>query len=201
MREQVKTKQQPSKKLMRRLENIAFEIRAKAGTDRWSPFDPFANTGPLNITIMQSADVEGAESELQDFISSASGGIWSAGMLDQKLPDGTHLVLVNSNITKERARVSILEEVVHAYLNHKPSIKTKARANGTGRDYEAFSEQEAYWTAAAILLPMSEVAKAVWSGKPAEELGRNFYASKELADMRIKTLGLWNEYKERNKVG
>lgn len=60
------------------------------------------------------------------------------------------------------------------------------------RIYDDAVEQEAYWTAAAALLPSKAVAMAVYRGETADDLAVRYSVSSELAEMRIKTLGLWS---------
>ena len=115
--------------------------------------------------------------------------VWSGS--GRPLPNGKLFVMLNANQTRERMNVTLLEEVAHRYYDHDPVV-----LGSDGRhNYNAAQEQEAYWTAAAALLPMVVVAKAVRRGETAAELGKRYGASQELAEMRIRTLGLWNHYK------
>ena len=51
--------------------------------------------------------------------------------------------------------------------------------------------------AAAVLLPSKVVGQAIWSGKSATTLADDYGTSVELAEMRIKTLNLWPDYKKQ----
>lgn len=72
--------------------------------------------------------------------------------------------------------------------------------NGNGhaeeeREYDEETEKEAYWTAAAALLPKKVVAMAVYNEVPASQLAARYGTSRELVEMRIKLLKLWSHYK------
>jgi Zn-dependent peptidase ImmA (M78 family) len=109
------------------------------------------------------------------------------------LPEGRFLVLLHPNQTPERAAVTVMEEVAHAYFEHRPSRLVTERNGFARREYDKQIEQEAYWTAAAAMLPRLVVAHAVWRGQSAEDLATQYHVSVELAEFRIKVMRLWPE--------
>ena len=102
-------------------------------------------------------------------------------------------MLVNDRHTSERQRVTILEELWHILLGHKLT-KIARVAEAYGRTYEKVEEHDAYYLAAATLLPKCEIAMAVKEKKSSMEIAQRFGTSPELVDYRIKRLGLWREY-------
>ena len=90
--------------------------------------------------------------------------------------------------------VTALEEVMHVFYGHKPSQMHTESSSIARTEYDEKAEQEAYWTAAAVLLPAKAVARAVWQQVPAAKLAMQYGISVELAEMRIKVLGLWKLY-------
>lgn len=168
-----------------------------AGVNLRDKLDPWKHAEQLSIKIVYADEIEGLTSEQKRFINQSSAKDWSGGAMSKSLPDGRTLVILHPNQTDERANVTILEEVAHKHFDHEPSILTGDRAKA----YDDAAEQEAYWTAAAMLLPMKEVARAVYVGQSAEELGASFGVSQELAEMRIKIMGLWEHYKARQTPG
>lgn len=186
-------KSAPTREFMRRVEGAARAIREKAGVGLRGRFDPFAHAERLGVHIAHPADVGALPEELRRLIAGIDAGVWSG--MARALPDGRLLILLNPNQSRERANVTVLEEVAHAYYSHKPTRIAPGVSGLPEREYDPAMEQEAYWTAGAALLPMKEVALAVYRGRTAGELGAAFGASVELAEMRIKTLRLWAPYK------
>ena len=64
-----------------------------------------------------------------------------------------------------------------------------------GRTFDAHEEHDAFYLAAATLLPESLVRKAVKDTMDIVQLARDYGTSPELVEYRIKRLGLWCEYK------
>lgn len=105
---------------------------------------------------------------------------------------GVPVIIVNKNQSQERENVTILEEVCHLYYKH--PLETLGQG---GRNHRSEIEQEAYQTAAAVLLPAVVVAKAVYKQTPVEEITRKYGASKELFNMRVKVMGLWDLFTQK----
>jgi Zn-dependent peptidase ImmA (M78 family) len=63
-----------------------------------------------------------------------------------------------------------------------------------GRTYDKAEEHDAYYLAAATLLPRSAVIDAVRKNQSSEQIAKAFGTSSELVDYRIKRLGLWREH-------
>ncbi len=102
--------------------------------------------------------------------------------------------LLHPSQTPERANVTIMEEVAHVHLGHQPSRLVATSSGMEKREYNETDEKEAYWTAAATLLPRHAVAQAVWRGQSVEDLAAAYGVSRECVEFRIKTLRLWTEH-------
>lgn len=182
-----------TREYLQNIEIHAEAIRRKAGVNGDERFDPWERSAQLGLKIIHADDIAGLPEKHKAHIRSMSPREWSGGGEPRKLHDGRMLIILHPKQTIERKNVTILEEVAHDHYGHKPSV-----LNGSGRQgFNEALEQEAYQTAAAALLPMKVVAKAVWRGLSAKELGQLYGASEELAEMRIKTLKLWSLYKEK----
>jgi hypothetical protein len=72
---------------------------------------------------------------------------WSGGAASQPLPDGRKLIILNPTHGKNRHRATLMEEVSHVFLGHKPSrlaIKRRdKKGNIVARDYNHDIEEEA----------------------------------------------------------
>lgn len=189
-------KQPPSKEFLARIEGYAHAIRKRAGVaELLDRFDPFDVAERLGVLLMDLDAVGGLPEEAHERIRALDAKEWSGGA--RPLPDDRLLVILNPNQTRERARITLIEEIAHHYLGHKPSQIAEGPAGLPERSYDPKAEQEAYWTAGAVLLPRLVVARAVYRCQSAEELGAAYGASTELAEMRIKILGLWRPYNSK----
>lgn len=83
---------------------------------------------------------------------------WSAGSL--AFPDGRVAVIMNPKHTKTRSRATLMEEIAHIHLAHRPSLLTVGANNITARSYDEQQEREAYWVGAAALVPICQLKKA-----------------------------------------
>jgi len=119
---------------------------------------------------------------------------WSAMSVPLNLGEDKWAVVRNDCHSLERQRVTYLEECWHILLGHKLTKVAKI-GNAYGRTYESSEEHDAFYLAAATLLPEQAVREAVEDGKSAEEIGQNFGTSPDLVEYRIKRMGLWRVYK------
>ncbi len=124
---------------------------------------------------------------------------WSGGAASHTLPDGKRLIILNPTHGRNRHNATLMEEVSHVFLGHKPSrlaIKRRDKqGNILARDYNAEIEEEAYGTGAAALIPFTSLKRFVEQGKTSAEIARHFRVSKALVEYRIKVSRLWESYK------
>lgn len=175
----VSKKLPPTRQVLRHFEENAIRIREQAGIGPEEPIDP-----------IESASAFGALTKVAE--NEYDARAWSGSA--RPLPNGQLFVMLNANQTRQRMNVTFLEEIAHHHYGHHAS---SLDANGRPT-YDEANEQEAYWTAAAVLLPSVAVARAVRRGEAIEEIGRRYGASEELVKMRIGTLGLWNRHVEND---
>ncbi len=180
---------------LRFVEEHGMALRRQAGLGPRDRLDPFSATEAFGIVVVNPRDLEGLAKEDHDHLQGVNARTWSGGA--QELPDGRLLILLNPNQTPERAVVTVMEEVAHAHFEHRPSTLLPEPTGLLGRHYNVEAEREAYWTAAAALLPSKVVAHAVWDLIPAEVFAAEYGVSVELVEFRIKTLRLWPWYCER----
>lgn len=182
----------PTREFMRFIEQHAATIRQSAKVAPLDKLDPYALAKERGIQVLTFEELTMVTSEDRLRLANLDPKAWSGGGLI--FPDGQLVVLLHPQQTPERAGVTLMEEICHAYFGHKPSRLVKQPNGITKREWNEQAELEAYWTAGATLLPSEAVAKGVWRGLSAEELAAEYGASVELTVMRIKTLNLWDEY-------
>lgn len=118
---------------------------------------------------------------------------WSAMSVPLNGDQDEWAVLLNDCHTIERQRVTLLEEMWHILLGHK-LVKIAKVAGAYGRTYDTSEEHDAYYLASATLLPRGAISKAVAKGETSDDIAERFGTSRELAEYRIKRLGLWRDH-------
>ena len=124
---------------------------------------------------------------------------WSGGACSQALSDGRKLIVLNPTHGENRHNATLMEEICHVFLGHKPSRLAIENINKQGkpiaRDYREADEEAAYSVGAAALVPYAALRLFVEKGKTSREIARHFNVSRELVEYRMKVSRLWDEYK------
>lgn len=167
--------------------------------------DPLRLAKYAKLLVVPLDDVEGLSEATIRHLLGEGKDKWSGGAASHKLPDGRKLIILNPTHGRNRHNATLMEEISHVFLGHKPSrLSIKAR-NKEGkviaRDYNAAIEEEAYATGAAALVPYSSLKRFVFEGKTAAEIARHFNVSRALVEYRIKISRLWEAYKEHIFTG
>lgn len=181
------------------------EIRAKglrefAGLRRDDdPLDPFDLARRAKLLVAPYDVIEPLLSEATKAHLIGDGkGAWSGGAASQTLPDGQKLIILNPTHARTRQHATLMEEICHLFLGHKPSrlaIKNKNKNGETiARDYNEAIEEEAYSTGTAALVPYTALRRMVGQGKTVNEIARHFNVSRALVEFRIKVSRLWELY-------
>lgn len=162
--------------------------------------DPFELAKYANLLVVTFEEIKGLSEEARRHLIGTGKDKWSGGAASRKLPDGRKLIILNPTHGKNRHNATLMEEISHVFLGHKPSrlaIESKNKEGKTiARDYNADIEEEAYSTGAAALVPYSSLKKLVRDGKTAAQIARHFNVSRALVEYRIKISRLWDSYKE-----
>ena len=169
-------------------------LRKQAGLGLTERLTPETLASIYDVVLLYPEQVQSMTVDDLRLIIGLDAKIWSG--MGLSLPEGGALVILNPQQTPERANVTIMEEIAHLYFKHQPSELITLPIGTWKRGYNANVEREAYWTAAAALLPASVVGRAVWKGRTADSLAQKFGVSRELVEFRMKTLCLWCDYQE-----
>lgn len=146
------------------------------------------------VDVLTPNQIPGLDEACIDFLVGNGASEWSAMSVPIESEKIQWVVVRNDTHTVERQRVTYLEECWHILLGHRLT-KVARIANAYGRTYESSEEHDAFYLAAASLLPEEEMKGRVSEGRSANEIGRHFGTSSELVEYRIKRLGLWRTYK------
>lgn len=162
--------------------------------------NPFELAHYAKLLVVSYEQIEPFLSDETKFYLIGDGkNSWSGGACSQALPDGRKLIVLNPTHGANRQNATLMEEISHVFLGHKPSKLAVTTYNKEGkpiaREYQAEVEEEAYSVGAAALVPYSSLRRMVNQGKTSKEIARHFNVSRELIEYRIKVSRLWDDYK------
>jgi uncharacterized protein DUF955 len=162
--------------------------------------DPFKLARYANLLVVPYDAIEGLSDETREHLLGVGKDMWSGGAASRTLPDGRKLIILNPTHGRNRHNATLMEEVCHVFLGHKPSRLAIENTNRQGktiaRDYNHEIEEEAYSTGAAALVPYASLKRFVEQGRTSREIARHFGVSRALIEYRIKVSRLWDTYKE-----
>lgn len=201
------TENLPPTRKGRNYEIKALGLRDFAGLKRDDePLNPFDLAKYANLFVASFEMIEPFLSEeTKEHLLNGAKDKWSGGAAAQVLPDGRKLIILNPTHGANRQNATLMEEISHVFLGHKPSRLAVKNLNKKGeiiaRDYHAEIEEEAYSVGAAALVPYSALRRMVFEGKSSREIARHFNVSRELVEYRLKVSRLWDEYKKSLSFG
>jgi Zn-dependent peptidase ImmA (M78 family) len=174
------------------LEQAAKKFREDLGVENDQPLDSLLlDVEGVEIVRLRQSECLDPATVLK--LSTEACDEWSAMSVPLDRSHEHWAVLLNDCHSIERQRVTLLEEVWHILLGHKLTKIAKV-AEAYGRTYDSAEEHDAYYLAAATLLPRDAVIARVSERRSSAEIARLFGTSSELVDYRIKRLGLWREH-------
>lgn len=164
------------------------------------PLDPFRLAFYAKLLVVPFEAIDQLSDETRGHLLGIGKDDWSGGAASVKLPDGRKLIILNPTHGRNRQNATLMEEVAHVFLGHKPSRLDVKVPNKEGkivaREYDREIEDEAYGTGAAALVPYSALRRFVLSGKTVNEIARHYRVSRALVEYRIKISRLWPAYQE-----
>ena len=201
----------PPTEKRKQFELRALGLRDFAGVTGDQPLDPFALAKFAKLFVVDFDAVKDLSAESRAHLLGAAADDWSGGACSQPLPNGWRIVILNPGHGSQRNRATLMEEVAHVFLGHKPNrlamitgadrpgqspaTTNQSRGLMLARDYNQADEEAAYAIGAAALLPFGALRRLVMEGRSSREIARHFRVSRQLAEYRIKVTHLWAEYK------
>lgn len=186
----------------RRYEIRALGLREFAGVSNdLTRLDPHLLAKYAGLIVFEFHQIEGLSEETRELLLGDAKDSWSGGAASRTLPSGEKLIILNPTHQKNRHAATLMEEICHVFLGHRPSrlaIESRDRdGNVKARDYDAAIEEEAYATGAAALVPYAGLKKLVGSGRTVAQIARHFGVSRALVEYRLKVTRLWSTYTDR----
>ena len=201
----------PSEK-RRQFELRALALRDFAAVKEGEPLDPFALAHVAKLLVVDFNQVEGLSPESRTHLLGVGGNEWSGGACSRPLPNGWRLVILNPAHGVHRNRATLMEEIAHLFLGHKPNrLAAIGRSSSTmnsghnrqplAREYNQADEEAAYAVGTAALLPYTTLRRLIVEGRSSYEIARRFRVSRQLAEYRIKVTHLWADYRALQNHG
>ncbi len=111
----------PASEKRKRLELRALGLREFAGVTEDQPLDPFALASLARLLVVDFDSIQGLSAESRTHLLGAAADEWSGGACSRPLPNGWRLVILNPAHGIQRNRATLMEEVAHVFLGHKPN--------------------------------------------------------------------------------
>jgi hypothetical protein len=183
----------------RQFELKAMGLRDFARLRHDAPLNPFDLARFANLFVVDIARIRDLSSQSRELLLGSASEEWSGGACSRPLPDGRRIVVLNPNHGAARTNATLMEEICHVFLGHKPNrlavIADEGRGQTLARDYRKLDEEAAYAIGAAALVPFAALRRAVLESKSAADVARRFRVSRDLIEYRLKVTRLWRTYK------
>ncbi|GIU80983.1 MAG: ImmA/IrrE family metallo-endopeptidase [Acidobacteria bacterium] len=164
------------------------------------PLNPFALANYAKLLVASFDEIlPFLSEETKRILLEEAKNSWSGGVCLKPLPDGRKLIILNPTHGENRQNATLMEEICHVFLGHKPSKLIISDKEMKAREYNPKVEEEAYSVGAAALVPYTALRKMIHQGKTSKEIAQHFRVSRDLVEYRMKVTHLWDEYIKRNK--
>jgi Zn-dependent peptidase ImmA (M78 family) len=174
-----------------RIERLAAAVRAKLKVDQLEPLSPWQLADAIPAHVFYPEDFENAG------LARRLRRIKWDGFAFCCNSDPTLMILLNPARSEERQMATVMEELSHHLLRHKPcAITVNPQTGFVERSYDQAQEAEAYDLGAAILLPKERIQRDVGERRTALEIAAAHGCSEELVIYRIKRMRLWQRYEK-----
>jgi transcriptional regulator with XRE-family HTH domain len=178
------------------MEAMAQTFRRDLGLDDEQRIDPL-DIVIEDVRVLTIHQIQGLDARITTHLAGSNSATWSAMSVPVDEEKDRWVMVRNEQHPIVRQRVSLLEEFWHILLGHKLTKIAKI-ADAYGRTFEENEEHDAFYLAAATLLPKRVVMKAVKERQDIAQLAQDYGTSPELVEYRIKRLGLWRQYKGKS---
>lgn len=172
------------------MERMARSIREQLGVDQFVVVDPWRLADEVPAHPFYPEDI------LDDPVRcSALQRVEWDGFGFCYPDDPTLMVLLNSGRPQTRQAATLMEELAHQILRHRPSkLYTDPVTSLLRRNFNQAQEHEAYDLGATVLLPKELIQREVNSGRTAIEISLDRGCSQRLVEYRIQRCRLWDRY-------
>ena len=178
-----------------RLERQAKAIRKQLLLTQYEVLDPWRLADLVPAHVFYLEDVVGPA-----LVAQAQAASWD-GFGFQYPDESTLLVVLNSARSPARQTATLMEELCHGLLGHRPTRLLKDPISGVlRREYNAALEHEAYDLGATLLLPKELVQREVAQGTTMDRLAEWHHCSVQLVKYRIQRCRLWKRFQQQQQI-
>jgi len=111
----------PPTEKRKQFELRALGLRDFAGVGPDDAVDPFALAQFARLLVVDFDQIQGLSDESRRHLLGEAVDEWSGGACSQPLPNGWRIVILNPAHGVHRNRATLMEEIAHVFLGHKPN--------------------------------------------------------------------------------
>lgn len=191
----------PFSKTAKEWEKVAVELRGLAQVHLNQLLDPWSLAKRVGLTVLDDeVSLSALSGGDRKHLTNDRGTKWSGGVYPVALPDGTFLCILNPSHSRRRNKITLMEEIVHTHLGHRPTSVIVSNNGVRVRDYDERQEKEAYGIGAAALIPWATFFHLLNSGTAVEALAEEYDVTPELIQYRIKITAAHKLYIARQRL-
>ncbi len=174
-----------------RIERTAAEIRGELGLDQIAVLDPVVLLAHVDAELFYVEELVDDPVQLRRVRSIAFDGLAFTHP-----ESGRSVILLNCGKPERRQRATLMEELAHILLKHRPSrVALDPDLGVMRRTFDRAQENEAYDLGCALLLPKERIQRDVKDQQRlVREIADEHGCSHELVSYRIKRARLWRRY-------
>ncbi|MEW6313005.1 MAG: ImmA/IrrE family metallo-endopeptidase [Pseudomonadota bacterium] len=152
----------------------------------------------LNVLVWKPEDIPGLDKKDLTQLTKNDPKSWSAVTL--QLPQ-IEAIIVNSAHALVRQTSSIMHELSHIILEHKPArVDVSDQGYLLLHNYDRTQEDEADWLAATLLVPREALLVVFARVKTPQEAAKHFGVSTDLLEWRKRMTGVQAQLARRSKI-
>jgi Zn-dependent peptidase ImmA (M78 family) len=169
-------------------ETVAAQKRRALNVPPNAPLDPTLVAKDMGVAVVYVEQVPNLDHDTLDHLTKRDPDAWSAVTVCSK---HKYLIVLNSAHPKTRQSNSLMHELAHIIIGHKPA-RLDITPDGMMilSTYDKNNEDEANWLAGALLLPREALLHARKRGLTNEEAATHFGCSVKLFTFRVNTTGV-----------
>lgn len=172
-------------------------LRRLAGAATKELLDPWRLAAVVGLKVVDDEFFKVLERQQGPELTLAGRNHWSGGVYPRPLPNGMLLCFLNPWHSRRRRKITLMEEILHVHLGHKPT-KLILSADGLEvRDFDRSQEAEAYGIGAAALIPWVTLFPELNKGSTIQDLAEAYDVTTQLVLYRIKITGAYRLYISR----
>jgi len=174
----------PEHPYARAIERRGRSLRERLQLQDLDPLDPRALIGTFDHMVVESVHAAVPHTHEGARLVEEAGNRWWAAAYREG--DGPWLILYNPLQTTTRLHASLMEEVAHIVLEHKPcTISVDPILGVPRRTYRRSQENEAYGVGAASLVPFAGLVRLHRNGLSNAHISEQYGVSEELVRFRM----------------